>query len=68
MVELFNMRKSAVDKILPIYKDNFPEAINEFEWARKNQNDWYNKLKGQIEELSKKYGLRVKEIVRHDKK
>jgi|TARA_Y100000310_G_scaffold301898_1_gene338749 DNA repair photolyase len=66
-VELFNMRKSAVDKILPIYKDKFPNALEEFEWARKNQDEWYGALKKQIDDLSKKYNLRVKEIVRHDK-
>lgn len=67
-VELFNMRKSAIDKILSVYKKNFSDALKEFEWAKENQNEWYNLLKKQIEELSKKYGLKVKEIVRHDEK
>ncbi len=67
-VELFNMRKSAVDKIIPVYKENFPEALKDFEWARENQDKWYNLLQEEIGELSKRYKLRVKEIVRHDEK
>jgi uncharacterized alpha/beta hydrolase family protein len=42
--------------------------LGEFEQARENQDKWFRTLKQEIESLSKKYNLKVKEIVRHDEK
>ncbi|MFA4960666.1 MAG: DUF5131 family protein [Candidatus Pacearchaeota archaeon] len=64
-VELFNMRKSAVDKILPIYKQNFPTKLDDFEWAMKNQKLWHDKIRKEVEYLEKKYNLKVREVVVH---
>lgn len=64
-VELFNMRKSAVDKILPVYRENFPSALKEFEMARNNQKTWHENIRREVRSLEKRYKLRVKEVVVH---
>jgi len=67
-VELFNMRKSAVDKMLPVYKKYFPSKLAEFEQAFDNQGTWHEKMRREVRELEKKYGLKVKEVVVHEEK
>ena len=64
-VELFNMRKSAVDKMLPVYKEFFANRLEEFEWAKNNQKAWHDKVRKEARALEKKYNLRIKEVVVH---
>jgi len=64
-VELFNMRKSAVDKMMPIYKEFFPERLEEFVLAKTNQKEWHAKIRKQARELEKKYNLPIKDVVVH---
>ncbi|MFA6022603.1 MAG: DUF5131 family protein [Candidatus Pacearchaeota archaeon] len=64
-VELFNMRKSAIDKMLPFYKKYFPKELEEFEWAKNNQKLWHEKVRKEVAELSKKFSVKVKEVVVH---
>jgi len=64
-VELFNMRKSAVDKMLPFYKKYFSDKLTEFEWARANQKEWHDKVRKQARELENKYNLRIRDVVVH---
>lgn len=64
-VELFNMRKSAIDKMLPVYKKYFPEKLIEFETARNNQPAWHHKIREQVNKLSKKYNVKVRKVVVH---
>jgi DNA repair photolyase len=64
-VELFNMRKSAIDKMIPIYKEFFPEKLEEFRLAKENQKLWHEQVRKQARELENKYNLAIKEIVVH---
>lgn len=64
-VELFNMRKSSVDRMIPIYREFFPEKLKEFELARANQKEWHNQLRQEARGLEKKYSLLIKEVVVH---
>jgi DNA repair photolyase len=64
-VELFNMRKSAVDKMIPIYKEFLPEKLEEFRLAKENQEEWHSQIRKQARELEKRYNLKIKEIVVH---
>jgi DNA repair photolyase len=64
-VELFNMRKSAVDKMLPVYKKDFHEELAEFKWAQANQRAWHCKVRNEALELEKKYNLKIRAVVVH---
>ena len=64
-VELFNMRKSAVDKMLPVYKKNFPEKLDLFQWAYSHQDEWHELVRKEAKALEKKYVLHIREIVVH---
>lgn len=66
-IELLNTRKSILDRFMPIIKQNFPERIKDFESAINNSEEYYRNLKEEAKRLEKRYNLRVKEIVRHDK-
>jgi len=67
-VELLNPRKTILDKFMPFIKKTFPDKISDFEFAINHQDEYFNKLRKEIIELEKKYNLRVKEIVIHNKK
>lgn len=64
-VELFNMRKSAIDKMLPVYKNSFPDKLKEFEWAQDNQKHWHINIRKEVKDLEKRFKLKVKEVVVH---
>ncbi len=64
-IELFNMRKSAIDKMHPVYENYFPDKLEEFEWARDNQKEWHDKVRKEAKELEKKYRLKIKDVVVH---
>lgn len=66
-VELLNTRKSVLERIMPVIEKYFPNKIKDFEEALKNQNVYYNNLSQEARRLEKKYNLKIKEIVRHDK-
>ncbi len=67
-VELLNMKKSVIDRIYPLIKKEFEFALLEFERAKGNPSSWYGEVKKEVEFLSKKYGVKVREVVRHDLK
>jgi DNA repair photolyase len=65
-IELLNMRKSTLNRLMPIIKQNFPDKIKDFEYAINNSEKYYKKLKEEAKRLEKKYNLKIREIVRHD--
>jgi DNA repair photolyase len=65
-IELLNTRKSTLDRLMPVIRQNFPEKIKDFEYAINNSEEYYKKLKEEAKRLEKKYNLKIKEIVRHD--
>jgi DNA repair photolyase len=64
-VELLNTRKPILNKFLPIIRKNFSDNIKDFEYAINNPEEYYTKVKEEAEILSKKYNLKIKDIVRH---
>ena len=65
-IELLNTKKSVLDRLMPVIKNQFPDKEKDFEYATNNSEEYYNKIKEEVKELKKKYNLKVKEIVRHD--
>lgn len=66
-VELLNTRKSIMDRFMPFIKKNFPDKIKDFDFAINNPEDYFKNIKEEVRRLEKKYNLKVREIVRHDK-
>jgi len=64
-VELLNTRKSILNRFMPIIKKEFPENVKDFVFAIKNSEEYYEMRKKEVQLLSKKYNLKVKELVRH---
>ena len=67
-VELLNTKPSVISGLLPIIKEKFPEAMKDIEFAINHEKEYYKKIKEQVSMLEKKYNLKVREIVRHNKK
>ncbi len=64
-VELLNIKKSVLNRLMPAIKENFPDKIKYFEFAINNPKEYYNNVKKEVRLLEKKYKLKVKEIVIH---
>lgn len=64
-VELLNTKRSVMISLMPVIKKNFPDKLIDFEFATKNPDKYYKEIREQVKVLEKKYGLKVKEIVRH---
>jgi DNA repair photolyase len=65
-IELLNMRKSTLDRLMPVIRQNFPDKIKDFEFAINNPEEYFRNLEQEARRLEKKYGLKIKDIVRHD--
>jgi DNA repair photolyase len=66
-VELLNTKASVLKRLMPVIEKNFPEKIKDFDFAINHPEEYYQKTKKHAEELSKKYNLRITDIIRHDK-
>jgi DNA repair photolyase len=66
-IELLNTRKSNMTRLMPTIKKHFPEKLKDFEFAMNHQKEYYQNLTKEAKALEKKYNLKIKEIVRHDK-
>lgn len=67
-VELLNTKNSILQKLNPVIRKNLPEKFKEFEEGIKNYGVYCKKIEEDVEKLSRKYALGVKEIVRHNLK
>ncbi|MDI6736938.1 MAG: DUF5131 family protein [Nanoarchaeota archaeon] len=67
-VELLNMRKACLERLMPVIRKEFPDAVKSFDFAINHPEEYYNNVKKEVEMLSRKYNLRVQDIVRHDRK
>lgn len=67
-VELLNTKKSVLDRLMPVIKENFPDKLKDFEYAINNPGEYFQKIKKEVKELEKRYKLKVVEIVRHNLK
>jgi DNA repair photolyase len=64
-VEFLNIKKSVLDRLMPLIKNYFPYKVNAFEFAINNSQEYYSEMKKKVKELEKKYKLKVKDIVIH---
>jgi DNA repair photolyase len=64
-VELLNTKPYILERLMPVIRENFPKALKDFELAIENPDEYYDAIKKESRELEKQYGLKVKEIVRH---
>lgn len=64
-VELLNIKKSSMDRLMPVIKKSFPEKLKDFEFIVNNYDKYYQRVKKEARELGKKYKLKIKDIVVH---
>jgi hypothetical protein len=67
-VEILNIRKPVLNRLLPIIKENFPELMGAFEEMIQNYDQYCDVVEKEAWSLSKKYKLKIKEVVRHDRR
>ncbi|MCX6750986.1 MAG: hypothetical protein NTZ83_05995, partial [Candidatus Pacearchaeota archaeon] len=65
-VEFLNMKKSVLDRLMPIIKKHFSDKAKDFEFAINNSQEYYAEMKKKVRELEKKYKLKVIDIVIHE--
>jgi len=64
-IELLNIKKSSMDRLMPVIKKSFPEKLKDFEFIVNNYDKYYWRVKKEARELEKKYKLKIKDIVVH---
>ncbi len=64
-VELLNTKKDVLECLMPVIKKNFPDKFNAFENMINNYKEYCNTVKKEVVVLSKKYNLKVKDVVVH---
>lgn len=64
-VEFLNIKKSVLDRLMPLIKNNFPDKVKDFKFAINNPQEYYENMKKLVRELEKKYKLKVKDIIVH---
>lgn len=64
-VEILNIRKSILNRLIPEIKKNFPDKVKDFEYMINNYYEFCRGIKKQAKSLSKKYKLKIKEVVVH---
>jgi len=65
LVEILNIKKSVQDRMLPVIGREFPERFDEFKDMIDNYDDFCGKVEKEVRMLERKYGLKVREVVRH---
>lgn len=66
-VELLNTKKGILDKLIPFIKEKLPEKLKDFNKMLDNYEAYVREKREEIRKLEKKYNLRVKEVVVHNK-
>jgi len=64
-VELLNTRPNYIEKLMTALKEHYPKSFEGVDYAIKNPEEYYAKIKDQVDELSKKYELKVRKVVAH---
>jgi DNA repair photolyase len=64
-VELLNIKKSVLERLLPVIKKNFPDKMENFNYMINNYKEYCINIKKEVKELEKKYKLKVREVVVH---
>jgi len=64
-VEILNIKKPILNRLLPVIKGHLPNKLKDFETMINNYEDYCDKVKKEVRNLEKKYKLKVKEVVIH---
>lgn len=64
-VELLNTKKDALDRLFPVIKEKFPNILADFGFALERPKEYFERVEKEVNELSKKYKLKVRQIVVH---
>ena len=64
-VELLNTKKNALERLMPVIRDKLPSKLADFEFAINNADEYCKGVRIEVNLLSKKFGLRVKDVVVH---
>ena len=64
-VELLNTKPSVLASLMPVIEKNFPDKMKEFDFAINYPEEYYKKIRQEVEILKKKYNLKIKEIIMH---
>lgn len=66
-VELLNTKPAYMARLMPVIRKNFPDAVHKIRFAIEHEEEYFQQTSKEIRTLEKKHGLKVKEIVRHNK-
>lgn len=64
-VEILNIKPSVLQGLMPVIKKEFPDKVEDFEYMIKNYEEYCEKIKKEVDELSRKYKLKVIDVVMH---
>jgi len=64
-VELLNIKKSVLDRLIPVIKRQLPDKLEEFEYVINNYEKYCREFKKQAKELGTKYNLKIKGVIVH---
>jgi len=64
-VEILNIKKPILNRLLPVIKEHFPNKLKDFEYMIDNYEEYCDNIKKEVKDLEKKYNLKVKEVVVH---
>ena len=64
-VELLNIKKSVLERLMPVIKKNFPDKMENFNYMINNYKEYCTNIRKEVKELEKKYKLKVREVVVH---
>lgn len=64
-VELLNTKPSSMARLMPVIKSSFPDKLPLFESQLNQPEEYYQTLRKEVKRLEEKYGLKVKQVIRH---
>ncbi|VVB73126.1 Radical SAM superfamily protein [uncultured archaeon] len=64
-VELLNTKPDVMARLMPVIRENFPDAVDKIEFYVSNPELYYKEMEMEVRRLEKKYRLPVKDIVVH---
>lgn len=64
-VELLNTKASVLSNLLPTLRRYFPDSAKALSNAIAKPDSYYKEIVAEVRDLERKYGLKVKDIVRH---
>jgi len=64
-VEILNVKKSVLERLMPTIKKNFPELMKDFDFMIEHYDEYVGGVTKEARMLEKKYGLKIREIVVH---